>query len=260
MADLKEISPPLVSSRVFQAFVLVALVGGAFVLGTLWTKVQVLENGGTAVSGSTYKAPAGSTTQPAAVAQPPTQAVTGTVPKITDRDHIRGNKNAQLAIIEYSDLECPFCKQFHPTMKQVLDAYGGKVMWVFRHFPLSFHVNAQKEAEASECAWDQGGNDAFWKYVDTIYERTTSNGTGYSLDNLVPLAGELGLSKETFKTCLDSGKFTKYVQDEETGGTAAGVNGTPGNIVLDTKSGKSQTLPGAVPFAQVKQVIDGMLK
>lgn len=253
MPDPKEASPLLVSSRVFQTFVLVALIAGAFALGTLWTKVQVLEKGGTSVSDSTNKAPA-------AVAQPPTKEVKGTVPKITDRDHIRGDKNAQIAIIEYSDLECPFCKTFHPTMKQVVDSYGNKVMWVFRHFPLSFHANAQKEAEASECAWDQGGNDAFWKYVDTIFERTTSNGTGYSLDNLVPLAAEIGLNKDTFKTCLDSGKFAKYVTDEGTGGAAAGVDGTPGNIVLDTKSGKTQMLPGAVPLAQIKQVVDGMLK
>lgn len=255
MIDTKEPSPLLISSRVFQTFVLVALIAGAFMIGTLWTKLQVLEK--------TSSAP--TNTQPIAaaapaVAQPPTQGVTGTVPKITDRDHVRGDKNAQIAIIEYSDLECPFCKQFHPTMKQVLDSYGGKVMWVFRHFPLSFHANAQKEAEASECAWEQGGNDIFWKYVDSIYERTTSNGTGYSLDNLVPLAGELGLDKNKFKTCLDSGKFTKYVQDEETSGTTAGVNGTPGNIILDTKSGKTQMIPGAVPLAQVKQAVDSFLK
>ena len=75
---------------------------------------------------------------------------------MTKEDWVFGNRNAEIALIEYSDLECPFCKKFHPTAQQVVDEYKGKVMWVFRHYPLSFHANAQKEAEASECAAELG--------------------------------------------------------------------------------------------------------
>ncbi len=198
----------------------------------------------------------------AGVAQQPQQptAQAGKVKPVDfATDHIKGDKNAKVFVIEYSDFECPFCKRFHPTMQQLIDQYQGKVAWVYRHFPLSFHANAQKEAEASECASEQGGNDAFWKYSDKILERTTSNGTGFALTSLVPLAKEIGLDETKFKSCLDSGKYAKHVQQDEQEGQAAGVNGTPGNIIW-TKDGKSQLISGAVPLSSLTTVIDQALK
>lgn len=240
----------LVSNSTFQAVLLGAVVIGAFFLGSLWTKVQVLEKSGNAVNPpEVANAPSAPTPQAAAVA-----------PKIDKNDHIRGNKNARIALVEYSDLECPYCKTFHPTAQKVVDEYNGKVMWVYRHYPLSFHANAQKEAEASECVYDQGGDDAFWKFIDAIYARTTANGTGFALDKLAPLAAEMGVSEAKFTECLDSGKFAQKVKDQMTQGTKEGVTGTPGNILLDTKTGKTQAIPGAVPFEQIKPVLDEMLK
>ena len=143
-------------------------------------------------------------------------------------------------------------------MQQVVKEYGNKVAWVYRHFPLSFHANAQKEAEASECAASLGGNDAFWKYIDTMYERTTSNGTGFALDKLVPLAKEIGLNEAKFKECYDSGKFADKVSKDLSEGQAAGVTGTPGTIIM--VSGKAiSIIPGALPFESVKQQIDPVL-
>ncbi len=80
-----------------------------------------------------------------------------------DRDHIRGNPDAPVTLVEYSDFECPFCKRFHPTVKRIVDEYGGRVRWVYRHFPLDeIHpVKARREAAAAECAAELGGNDAF---------------------------------------------------------------------------------------------------
>ncbi len=195
-------------------------------------------------------------------AQPPTDPApaqpAGKVKPISKEDHVRGNEKASVTLIEYSDFECPFCKRFHPTVLQLMKEYDGKVKWVYRHFPLSFHVNAQKEAEASECAAAVGGNDAFWKYTDTIYERTTSNGTGFALDQLVPLAKELGIDEGKFKECLDSGKMAQKVQNDFTEGQAAGVDGTPGNILL-AKDGTSVIVPGAVPYETLKSQVDQML-
>ena len=88
----------------------------------------------------------------------------------TATEHIRGNKNAQLAIIEYSDYQCPFCHRVHPTEKQLVADYGDKVMWVFRHFPLSFHPDAEPFAIGAECASEIGGNDAFWTFTDKVME------------------------------------------------------------------------------------------
>lgn len=191
--------------------------------------------------------------------QPRAQAPAGAVPPVTKADHVRGDQNAALTWIEYSDFECPFCKRFHPSMLQMMEEYKGKIKWVYRHFPLSFHANAQKQAEASDCAAELGGNDAFWKYSDAILERTTSNGTGFALNALVPLAKELGLNEKKFKECLDSEKYAKHVADDINGGSAAGVNGTPGSFLIG-KDGKAQLVSGALPYEQIKALVEAELK
>lgn len=228
----------------------VVLVIASFFIGSLFTKVQLLEKG---VSKTTP--------QPANDGNDVPQGFRNadSVEKLKKEDHVRGDRNARVLLIEYSDLECPFCKSFHPTAQKITDTYKGQVAWVFRHFPLSFHANAQKEAEATECANDLAGNDGFWKYVDALFERTTSNGTGFALDKLVPLAKEIGLDENSFKNCLDSGKYTKHVQEDITAAGKAGVTGTPGNILLDTKTGKTKLIPGALPFDQFKTAIDAFL-
>ena len=93
-------------------------------------------------------------------------------------DHILGNPEAEIILVEYSDPECPFCKQFHETLHQIISEYGssGKVAWVYRHFPIEqLHPKATKEAESLECAAEQGGNEMFWKFTDKVYEATGSN-------------------------------------------------------------------------------------
>ncbi|MDA9982133.1 DsbA family protein [Gammaproteobacteria bacterium] len=181
-------------------------------------------------------------------------------PVSAERDHIRGNAEAEISLIEYSDFECPFCKRFHPTAKQLVKAYDGKVNWVYRHFPLSFHnPGAQKQAEASECANELGGNDIFWTYNDSIYERTTSNGKGFPVDNLIPLAVELGMDEQQFKECLDSGRHADRVKEDFVEGSSIGVTGTPGNVLRSNRTGKALMRPGAQPFARLKADIDGLL-
>jgi protein-disulfide isomerase len=182
----------------------------------------------------------------------------GTVAPVTARDHVRGSNNAAVTLIEYSDFECPFCKRFHPTMLQLMEEYGDQVRWVYRHFPLSFHANAQKQGEASECVAELGGNEKFWEFTDKLYERTTSNGTGFALDKLPDLAAEIGVNKAKFEECLNSGKHAEYVKQDFQSGVTAGVTGTPGTIVTDGK-GKTQLVPGAVDYAQLKATVDSVL-
>ncbi len=229
-----------------QTLLVVLLIVVSFFTGYLFFRVQNLEKGTGTGSGT------------AAPGEAP-QLNLSAMPEITDNDHIKGNRNAEVLLVEYSDLECPFCKSFHPTMQQILQEYGDKVAWVYRHYPLSFHLNAQKEAEASECAAEQGGDDAFWKYVDAIFERTESNGTGFALDQLAPLATELGLDGAKLQQCVDSGKFADLVKEQFDGGTAAGVSGTPGTIIV--VNGKPVDLiGGALPFTDTKAQIDAALK
>ena len=177
------------------------------------------------------------------------------------RDHIFGNPDAEITLIEYSDFECPFCKRFHPTAKKIVEVYEGKVNWVYRHFPLGFHNPlAQKEAEATECANELGGNDIFWKYADLIYERTNSNGNGLPVTSLAPLAQEIGLDEEKFTECLESGRYTERVQEDFQEGSKIGITGTPGNIFLHNKTGETVLKSGAYPFDELKIIIDKMLK
>ncbi len=172
------------------------------------------------------------------------------------KDHLRGNPNAKVTLIEYSDFECPYCKRHHETVQKILDTYKNDVNLVFRQFPLtSIHSRAQKAAEASECANDLGGNDVFWKYHDGLF--TTAS---LSDEGLVTLAKQLGLREAAFKDCLESGKFAQAVTDQENEGMAAGVRGTPGNFLIANASKETQTIDGAAPFERFKTVIDGMLQ
>lgn len=236
---------------------LVASIGLAFAVGMLWEKVQNLEGGG-------ERAARGGTTEETAssgdTGSQPSFGSADQVDKLREDDHVRGDRNARLLLIEYSDLECPFCKRFHPTARQIVDEYEGQVAWVYRHFPLDqIHPKADKEAEAIECANELGENDAFWKLTDKIFEVTPSN-NGLNLDDLPRLAGEVGLNQDAFKLCLDSGKYASHVESDYQGGIKAGITGTPGNILLDTKTGKTKLIPGALPFENFKTEIDSMLK
>lgn len=174
-------------------------------------------------------------------------------------DHIRGNKDAPVTIVEYSDTECPFCKRFHFTMKDVVKHYDGKVAWVYRHFPLEqLHSKAKNEAKATECAAKLGGETAFWSYTDKLFEITPSN------DQLDPaelprIAGELKLDRQQFAACLASTEMEKRVNDDLENALATGGNGTPWSIVIGP-DGKKYPLNGAQPLEAVKQLVDFVLK
>lgn len=174
-------------------------------------------------------------------------------------DHIRGPADAVVKIIEYSDTECPFCKRFHPTMQQAVRDYDGKVAWVYRHFPLrSLHSKAAKEAEATECANELGGNEKFWAYLDKMFEVTPSN-DGLNLAQLPQIAEQVGLDRAKFEACLNSGKYAQHVTDDENDAVASGGRGTPWSIIIGPK-GQKLPIGGALPFGSVKPMIDSVLQ
>ena len=172
-------------------------------------------------------------------------------------DHVLGNPNADVLIIEYSDTECPYCKRFHTTMLEVMDQYGksGQVAWVYRHFPLDqLHPKARKEGEALECANELGGNEAFWKYTDRLYEITPSN-NGLDLAELPKIATTVGLDAAKFNACLDSGKYATRIQRDFESGANLGVRGTPYSVVWNRKTGKQMPMNGAYPFENIKTIL-----
>ena len=232
--------------NIFAIFVVIILIGAAFAIGTLWTKVQYLENSGTKPT-----AAGTNNNQPSAPVK---------LDPITNKDHIRGAKNPKVAIIEYSDLECPFCKSYHPSLKQALVEYPNDVVWVYRHFPIaSLHPKAQKEAEATECAFKLAGNDGFWAFTDKIFEVTPSN-NGLDPNILPDLASQIGLDISDFQKCLDSGEMAKVVEDGIQSGIRAQVQGTPASFVTNIKTGKFKEVQGgAVPYTTLKQAIETTL-
>lgn len=252
-SSIPQIAP---RSGSLQPVLVVLLIVASFLLGALGTEVRYLKRGSVTTS-STTTTGGGQPTTPQG-AQPQLGSADN-VEKLKKEDHVRGNRNAQILMIEYSDLECPFCKTFHPTAQRAVDEYNGKVAWVYRHFPLDqIHSKADKEAEAVECANELAGNDGYWKLTDKIFSVTPSN-NGLNLDDLPKLASDVGVNQSSFKNCLDSGKYAAHVEEDYQSGVKAGVNGTPGTILLNTKTNKTRVVPGAVPYEQLKQAIDAVL-
>lgn len=178
--------------------------------------------------------------------------------EVTDKDHIRGGASAKITIVEFSDTECPFCKRFHPTMQKIIAAYPNDVNWVYRHFPLdSLHPKARKEAEATECAAELGGNEKFWAYLDRLFEVTPSN-NGLDPAELPKIAEYVGLNKGEFTKCLESGRHAQLVAGQLQDAMTAGGEGTPYSILI-TPNGEKFPVSGALPFEKMKPVIDKLL-
>ena len=235
-----------------------ALVVAAFLVGSLYTKVQMLEKGGVAAQGSINNQ------QPAVVAQPqqPTKGVAS-----IDDDPVLGDKNAPVTVIEFSDYECPFCKRhFDQTHQELVKKYieTGKVKLVFKDFPLSFHdPMATKEAVAANCAREQGGDKKYFEFHDEIFKRTISNGNGQNDEKIQTIAKDLGLNTGKFTTCLSNQAQTDEVKKDIADGTAAGASGTPTFLIGKTTSNgeiDGELLIGAQPFAAFQAVIDPMLQ
>lgn len=166
-----------------------------------------------------------------------------------DDDAVMGQAGAKVTIIEFSDFQCPYCSRFVlQTFPQIKANYidTGKAKLIFRDFPLSFHANAAKAAEAAECAGDQG------KYYE-MHDKLFGNQSALSVDSYKQWASELGLNTATFNSCLDSGKYASEVQKDIADAQAAGVTGTPTFFVNGVK------LVGAQPYEVFQQAIDAAL-
>ena len=149
-------------------------------------------------------------------------------PDINTPKPIFGNPGAKIRIEEFADFECPACGSAHPTIKRVLEEFRENISYEFNHFPLSIHPNAQKAAQAAECANDQG---RFYEYADTLFANQDKLGTS----SLKQYAKDLGLDAKSFNACLDSGAKQKVVQGDQRKGLARGVDSTP-TIFINGKS------------------------
>ena len=181
---------------------------------------------------------------------------------ITSGEHFLGNaKTAQVVVLEYSDLECPYCKAFHAEMDTVMadPELQGKVAWVYRHFPIdSNHAKARHEAEASECAAELGGNVGFWKYIDRLFAITPAN-DGLDPAQLPQIAKDVGLDPTAFTKCLSENKYQAKIQTDYENAVATGGRGTPWNMAI-AKSGKVVPFGGYLSAKQVKAAVKSLLE
>lgn len=184
-----------------------------------------------------------------------------------DDDPVLGDKNAPLTIVEFSDYECPFCKRhFDQTYTQIVKDYieKGRVKLVYRDLPLPFHdPMATLEAQAANCAREQGGDSVYFKYHDEIFKRTKSNGNGLNKDDLYKIAEDLGLSQSNLKTCMDSEKYKDEVQKDLSDAQKYGATGTPTFFIGKSSSNneiEGTKIVGAQPYTVFKNIIDNLLK
>lgn len=160
---------------------------------------------------------------------------------------VRGQANAPIEMIEFSDFQCPFCQRAHATVEKVLAAYGDRIRFVYRHYPLPSHPNAKPAAEASECAKEQG---KFWPYHDRLFANTSK----LSDADLKAHAAAVGLDTAQFNACVDAHKYAALVEADYRDGDAAGVNGTPAFYI------NGRMVSGAQPFEVFKKLIDDELQ
>ena len=164
-----------------------------------------------------------------------------------DDDPAWGPPDAPVTIVEFGDYQCPYCKQFYDeTLPQISETYEGQIRFVFRDFPIPGHPDAQKAAEASECADDQ---ERFWDYHDLLW----ANQSALDVDSLKAYAAQLGLDTTTFDDCLDSGTNAEEVQNDYDDGVSYGVLGTPAFFI------NGIMVAGAQPFSTFQAIIDSLL-
>ncbi len=216
----------------------------AFVVGFLLQKLVSVQN-------STP------TTAPLYIGEKLSEEQAKKVPVVTKLDHLKGLETAEIIMVEYSDLQCPYCKEFHPVLKQVYDEYGGKVAWVYRHFPITLrHPRAVPAAMASECVASLSSNDSFWKFIDTIFTDQTKYLTD---EGLKEAAVSAGAKAGAFDACYKSNKFQSVIDSQYKAGEEAGVVGTPGTYIFN-KKGEVWSIPGIVSYSSVKATIEEALK
>jgi protein-disulfide isomerase len=207
--------------------------------------------------------------KPISIEQPIATKIDAYIP-VDDRDHVLGDiDTAKLIIVDYSDLECPYCKLLHETLVKIYaeNKESGKIAWVYRHFPLSIHSSAGTLAQASECVAELGGDDeskSFWPFIDKVFAASDPN-VAPDLKQLPIYAKELGIDEKKFNECLASGRYAAKVQEGYTNSFAlTGEEITPFTVfVTDGKAvpliDATGTGLGALPYPTMKALVNQFL-
>lgn len=177
---------------------------------------------------------------------------------LVDDDAVMGDENAPVTLIEFSDYQCPYChRHFTETQPALLQNYveTGKVKYVFRDFPLAFHKDAKRGANAAECAREQGGDEMYFAMNKLIFGNFTGS---IPMENLVGYATDLNLDTDAFESCVEAGTYDNEIDADMSAGAQYGINGTPGFIL--TNGEKAVRITGAQPYAAFEQEIEALLQ
>jgi len=170
---------------------------------------------------------------------------------------VRGNPDAKVMVMEFSDYQCPFCRRAQSTIHDLMEQYGEQVAFGYRHFPLAFHTEADDAAYAVECARDQGGFEAMHEVL--------FNETDLTRPNLKKIAERVGLKDlDKFNSCLDQEQYADRVAKDMAAGQSVGISGTPGFIVgyynPDSGSVEGELISGAQPAKVFSAAIEKYLQ
>lgn len=259
-SDYFEIKLPRISFKdtyINPYFVIISLIIFSFLLGMLTNKILVLQNTlKTAIAEGTQAQAANNAGANNNAPQYPTpppkvDVAIGHLP-------VLGDENAKVTVVEFSDLQCPYCKQFKDnTYPEIYDKYikTNKIKFAYRHYPLkTIHPNSQKASEATECANEQ---NKFWDYEEMLFKNQSSwspLAAADAINTFTDYAGQLGLDTAQFRNCLETDKYQKNVDEDSNDGNKASVDGTPGFFINGWR------LTGAQPFSEFERLIEQELK
>lgn len=237
--------------------VLLAIVAGVFIDRWVFNQTQriITEESGPAENEQKKEAPNNQ--------QPQSGKITVS---IGDAPFLGEKSAGKVAILEFSDFECPYCSKFHrETYDKIISDYidTGKAVFAYRNLPLSFHQPAAgDEAFAVSCAREQKDDKAYFDLAKLIYTNTQGNGKGIENKKMLELVDQLGIDKTKFTECMDSGKYKEYVEKDIADADKVGITGTPAFVIgkiNDKGEVVGNLLGGAYPFSEFKKLIDGEL-
>ncbi|HYF29425.1 MAG TPA: thioredoxin domain-containing protein [Candidatus Paceibacterota bacterium] len=193
-------------------------------------------------------------------AGPPATPMPEMIEPVAVADHIIGNPEAPVTIVEYSDIDSDDGKSFHAALAQLMTEYApdGKVALVYRHLPLTtVHEFAQRHAEAAECAASLGRADSFWRFIDQAHT-LAPGGAELNPTSYPSIAAALGIEEGTFTECVNSGRFSAKVRAQAHDALGAGAEGAPFTVLL-IKGAKPVAINGALPYTALKELVDRSL-
>jgi protein-disulfide isomerase len=181
----------------------------------------------------------------------PTAAVNVPVP--TDKDNIIGSPSAPIALVEYSDFQCPYCQMIYPTLKKIVSESNGDISWTMREYPLyQIHPQATPSANAALCIAEQLGSAGYFKYADAVFNDQKSLTPEFS----ATLAKQFGADMGKYNTCVKNSTYQNRIDTESADAQNSGGNGTPYTVIINTKTGKQYPISGALPYAQLVAAIE----